>query len=78
VTAFWQRGAPEYLKGGEEMVVWKLKGCPRCGGDVFIDREFDVWYAQCLQCSHRREVDAVDEPKKQPVTAGVERSKTGR
>jgi ribosomal protein S27AE len=60
------------------MVVWKLKGCPRCGGDVFIDREFDVWYAQCLQCSHRHEVNTVAESRKQPVTAGAERSNSER
>ena len=59
------------------MVVWKLKACPRCGGDVFVDREFDVWYAQCLQCSHRREVEVV-EPKKRPVPAGAGRSGSWR
>jgi len=34
------------------MVLWKLKSCPRCGGDVFIDKEQETWYAQCLQCSY--------------------------
>ena len=60
------------------MVVWKLKGCPRCGGDVFVDREFDVWYAQCLQCSHRSEVDVAVAPKKRPVPAGAGRSDSWR
>lgn len=34
------------------MVMWKFKSCPRCGGDIFIDRELDSWYEQCLQCGY--------------------------
>lgn len=34
------------------MVLWKLKSCPRCAGDVFIDKEQETWYAQCLQCGY--------------------------
>jgi len=33
-----------------------LKSCPRCGGDLFIDRDADGWFEQCLQCSYRREL----------------------
>ncbi|MBI2832624.1 MAG: hypothetical protein HYX79_10255 [Chloroflexi bacterium] len=32
--------------------MWKLKGCPRCGGDVFLSREDGDWYMECLQCSY--------------------------
>jgi DNA-directed RNA polymerase subunit RPC12/RpoP len=38
------------------MLNWVLKSCSRCGGDVFIDRDTDGWFEQCLQCSHRREL----------------------
>ncbi|MEE9399939.1 MAG: hypothetical protein V3V23_06690 [Dehalococcoidales bacterium] len=34
------------------MAIWKFKSCPRCGGDIFIDRELGDWYAQCLQCGY--------------------------
>jgi len=34
------------------MVSWKLKSCPRCGGDIFTDRDYYGWYEQCLQCSY--------------------------
>jgi len=34
------------------MVRWKFKSCPRCGGDLFIDREVDGLYEQCLQCGY--------------------------
>jgi hypothetical protein len=50
------------------MVMWKLKTCPRCQGDLFIDKDFVGWYEQCLQCGFRRELKALVEPKqKQPV-----------
>ena len=32
------------------MASWKLKCCPRCGGDVFMDTEESDWFAHCLQC----------------------------
>ncbi len=53
------------------MVVWKLKSCPRCGGDLFVDREADSWYMQCLQCSHRIETGTPPRPERQPVTPGA-------
>jgi len=59
------------------MVLWKLKDCPRCGGDLFIDRDLDSWYAQCLQCSYRRELESPAELERQPIGAGTKSSKTG-
>ncbi|MFC1952393.1 hypothetical protein ACFLV8_01970 [Chloroflexota bacterium] len=56
---------------------WKISGCPRCGGSLFVDRDIDgCWYEQCINCSHRNElkisVDAtqkvVTEDKKSSVT----------
>ena len=55
--------------------MWKLKVCPRCGGDVFVDRGLGTWYAQCLQCGYQRESRDIRElevwPKreKEPVLA---------
>lgn len=37
------------------MLRWRLKACPRCQGDVYIDKDADGWFEQCLQCSCRRE-----------------------
>ena len=53
------------------MVMWKLKGCPRCGGDIFIDRDLDGWHEQCLQCSYQCELKSLDEFKEQPPVAPV-------
>lgn len=38
------------------MLSWKLKKCIRCGGDVFIDRDIDGWFMECLQCARRVEL----------------------
>ena len=55
-------------RGVIKMLHWKLKSCSRCGGDLFIDRDADGWFEQCLQCSHRRELR---ELKKQAVPVGA-------
>jgi DNA-directed RNA polymerase subunit M/transcription elongation factor TFIIS len=28
----------------------KFKGCQRCGGDLFLERDSDEVYVSCLQC----------------------------
>ncbi len=33
------------------MNVVKFKGCRRCGGDLFLERDPDGVYISCLQCS---------------------------
>ncbi len=53
---------------------WKLKSCPRCKGDVFIDRDLDGWYEQCLQCSYRTELKTLAKFK-EPVLVEKTRSK---
>jgi len=38
------------------MVWWKFKSCPRCDGDMFIDRDLYGWYEQCIQCGYARDL----------------------
>lgn len=52
-------------------VAWKLRGCPRCGGDLFINSDMNREYEQCLQCSYARERNNPADSKKQPVSAGA-------
>ena len=52
-----------------DMLHWKLKKCTRCGGDLFIDRDADGWFEQCLQCSHVRQLKVHN---KQLIPVGVE------
>ncbi len=35
--------------------------CPRCGGNIFVDRDYDGWYLECLQCSYTRDLDIMTE-----------------
>ena len=36
--------------------MWRFKSCPRCKGDMFIDKNGDSWYEECLQCGFSREL----------------------
>ena len=55
------------------MTHWNLKGCPRCSGDTFIDRDVDGWYESCLMCGYSGVVPRVSragrEAERQPVVA---------
>ena len=55
------------------MTRWRLRSCPRCGGDLLIDKDLDYWYEQCLQCAFRNELKPVREYK-EPVTVGDAKS----
>jgi hypothetical protein len=47
--------------------------CPRCGGNLFLDRDWSGWYEECLQCSSSRKVEKVDVHEKEMVQAVKER-----
>ena len=51
------------------MVKWKSRSCPRCHGDMFLDRDLDFWYQQCLQCSYRVELKPLERVAKEPALA---------
>jgi hypothetical protein len=53
--------------------MWKLKGCPRCKGDIFLDGDKYGWYEQCLQCGYSRDLETVVEVRQQVA----EREKEG-
>ncbi len=39
-------------EGTSESDKWKLGGCPRCHGDVFLDSEDGQVLGHCLQCGY--------------------------
>lgn len=51
------------------MVRWRLKSCPRCGSDMFIDKDFEYWYEQCLMCSYRIDLERIS-ASEEPVAVG--------
>ncbi|HXY74893.1 MAG TPA: hypothetical protein VEH58_06180 [Dehalococcoidales bacterium] len=56
------------------MLRWRLKACSRCGGDVYIDKDIDGWFEQCLQCSFRHELKDLIQFKKQEQVAALDKS----
>ena len=44
----------------------KLKRCPRCGGNLFMDKDHDGWYMECLQCSFTRELERIQTYRTRP------------
>lgn len=38
------------------MVKWKNRGCLRCGGTTYMEKEENVLYEKCLMCSNKVEV----------------------
>ena len=48
-----------------ETKVLRLKGCPRCNGDIFIDRDMYGWYEQCLQCGYMGDLKSLVDMKEQ-------------
>jgi len=50
----------------------KFKGCKRCGGDLFLERDSEGVFISCLQCSAtyvRRLVPPVKKPKAKKMYA---------
>jgi hypothetical protein len=33
-----------------------LKSCPRCNGDLFVDRDQHGWYLECIQSGYVRDL----------------------
>jgi DNA-directed RNA polymerase subunit RPC12/RpoP len=52
----------------------KFKGCKRCGGDLFLERDSEGLYVSCLQCGaipvKREKIkEPVPEPRRRKVLA---------
>jgi hypothetical protein len=33
--------------------------CPKCGGNLYMDRDYNGWYEQCLMCSYMKDLVVV-------------------
>lgn len=38
--------------------------CPKCGGNLYLDRDYIGWYEQCLQCAYMKDLGVVHQSKK--------------
>ena len=45
--------------------LWRFKGCPKCGGDLFIDYDVNGWYEECLQCGYLHDLKTVLEVREE-------------
>jgi DNA-directed RNA polymerase subunit M/transcription elongation factor TFIIS len=52
-------------KRGGEAEMWRFKGCPKCGGDLFVDYDMVGWYEECLQCGYLHDLRTRLEVKEQ-------------
>jgi hypothetical protein len=53
------------------MGLW-IKGCPKCKGDLYSDRDVMGYYRQCLQCGY-----TFYEQRRRPMRLPVEASPSG-
>ena len=50
----------------------KLKGCPKCHGDLYLNEDMYGKYFNCLQCGYTKDVTSEPEIEvREPVTAGA-------
>jgi len=40
------------------------KRCPKCGGNIFLDRDLYGWYEKCLQCGYTCDLETIVEAGK--------------
>ncbi|MBN1369096.1 MAG: hypothetical protein JW954_02520 [Dehalococcoidaceae bacterium] len=38
--------------------MWKMKSCPRCNGDMFVDWDEDGMFNHCLQCGYAGNIES--------------------
>ena len=46
--------------------------CPKCGGNLYMDRDHNGWYEQCLQCAYMKDLPVVYQKSRK-----VEKEPTG-
>ena len=47
-------------------MLFMLKSCPKCQGDMFVDKDEFDYQMKCLQCSYSRELENWPEMEKRP------------
>ena len=41
--------------------------CPKCNGNLYLDRDYNGWYEQCLQCGYMKDLAVVFQNKKKLI-----------
>jgi hypothetical protein len=58
-------GLNELRRGGYVLVRLRLKGCPRCRGDLVVELDQWGWYEECIQCGYLHDLQNIVEVKQQ-------------
>jgi len=38
--------------------------CPKCSGNLYLEKDYNGWYEQCLQCGYMKDLAVVYQSKK--------------
>jgi len=49
-------GLNELRRGGCVLARLRLKGCPRCKGDIVVEVDQWGWYEECIQCGYLQDL----------------------
>jgi hypothetical protein len=41
--------------------------CPKCGGNLYLEKDYNGWYEQCLQCGHMKDLAVIYQRQKKTV-----------
>ena len=55
--------------------MWRFKGCPKCHGDIFIEKDLEGWYEKCLQCGYMHDLVTIATARRDD-SARVKRKRT--
>ena len=44
--------------------------CPKCGGNLYLDKDYNGWYEQCLQCAYMKDLALVYQSRKKTEKDG--------
>jgi hypothetical protein len=50
----------------------RFRCCPKCRGDVMLDKDYYGWYEQCLQCGFLRDLEIIAQVGQQPASSQPE------
>ena len=58
----------------------KIKTCPKCEGNVFIDWDYTdgEWYEYCLQCSYRKYLPVITKIEHSNKIVNTRKKKRGK
>lgn len=44
--------------------------CPKCDGNLYLDKDYNGWYEQCLQCAYMKDLAVVYQRRKKTEKDG--------